>query len=87
MEEAAKETGVGVRRMQQLFKKNLGTTPKSWLQELRLKEAGKLLLESEDRVSDIAYNVGFNTPSHFNRAFKSKEGCSPSEYRAREKKI
>jgi AraC-like DNA-binding protein len=81
MEDSAKETGVGVRRMQQLFKKNLETTPKSWLQELRLKEAAKLLLESEDRVSDIAYNVGFNTPSHFNRAFKSKEGCSPSEYR------
>lgn len=85
MEDSAKETGVGVRRMQQLFKKNLGTTPKSWLQELRLKEAAKLLLESNDRVSDIAYNVGFNTPSHFNRAFKSKEGCSPSEYRSKGK--
>lgn len=52
----------------------------------RIKEAQLLLLDprrSDATVLDVAYSVGFNSKSAFNRAFKSKAGVTPSEFRRR----
>jgi len=49
---------------------------------LQLIEKAKVLLWSTEKsISEIAFNLGFEHPSHFNKLFKSKTGTSPSGYR------
>jgi AraC-like DNA-binding protein len=58
-----------------------GSTPVDLLRNARLEE-GKHLLETTDKtVSEIAYRVGFTTPSYFTTCFKEKYGFSPNEAR------
>lgn len=52
---------------------------KSYLNQLRIHEAKRLITETDLGMGEIAFKVGFNTQSHFNRVFKSIEGHSPSE--------
>jgi AraC-like DNA-binding protein len=47
----------------------------------RIEEAKKALAESSQLIINLAYDVGFNSKSIFNSAFKKAEGCSPSGYR------
>jgi AraC-like DNA-binding protein len=46
-----------------------------------LEKAKNLLLNPNFRISEIAYEVGFQSLTHFNRAFKNVAGESPTEYR------
>jgi AraC-like DNA-binding protein len=47
-----------------------------------VEEAKKLLLNRNRRVSEVAYEVGFQSLTHFNRVFRNVVGESPTEYRA-----
>lgn len=60
------------------FKKSF----KEYLNFVRLEEAKRLLKNTSLNVSEIAYTVGYNNVTHFNRVFKSSEGISPNEFRA-----
>lgn len=51
-----------------------------FIRTLRLKKSIKLLLEGELNVSQIAYEVGFNSPSYYVRSFTKQYGNSPKEY-------
>jgi AraC-like DNA-binding protein len=51
-----------------------------FIRTLRLKRSIKLLLEGELNVSQIAYEVGFNSPSYYVRSFTKQYGNSPKEY-------
>ena len=51
------------------------------IKEIRIKHACKLLSASDQMVSAIGYDCGFNTLSNFNVQFKSVMGCPPLEYR------
>jgi AraC-like DNA-binding protein len=50
---------------------------------LRIEKAKALLLNPNLRISEIAYEVGFQSLTHFNRVFKRILGRSPTEYRLR----
>ena len=50
---------------------------------LRLNRASQLLQHHSGNVSEVAYQVGFASPSHFAHAFKERFGVSPSDYRER----
>lgn len=63
------------------FKKELGCTPHDYLLDYRLRQAKELLVSSARSVEGIAEECGFNSISHFSRAFKGRIGMSPSEYR------
>ena len=67
-----------------LFQSSFGTTLVSYLTELRLSNAQRLLATTRESISDIAMNSGFNSISRFNTVFKEKCGCSPREFRERE---
>ena len=56
-------------------------SPAALIRRLRLERAANAL-DDEDppRIADLAYAVGFRTPSHFSRAFKKHFGCPPSRY-------
>lgn len=62
------------------FRKAFGTTPMAYQQELRLREAQRLLSVSDMSVSEIATNVGFQSVFHFSRLFHKRVGCSPTSY-------
>jgi AraC-like DNA-binding protein len=52
-----------------------------WVNEMRVREAARQLLASEESVLDICLAVGFNTKSTFNKAFRDAFHTTPSEYR------
>lgn len=52
-----------------------------YLNNLRMIEAEKLLIDLEKEITDISQDVGFSNPSNFSRSFKKFTGLSPSEYR------
>ncbi len=64
-----------------LFKQYTGQNFVSYLKEIRLKEACRLLAETDDKIIDIAHGVGYRNEKHFLKIFKSELGISPSEYR------
>jgi AraC-like DNA-binding protein len=63
------------------FKKIIGVNFTEYLSRFRLEKAKNLLLNPNFRISEIAYEVGFQSLTHFNRAFKNVAGESPTEYR------
>jgi two-component system, response regulator YesN len=67
--------------MGQLFKKTYGLYFKDFLLDLRIKEARKLLRQTNMRVYEIAANVGFGSTDYFVTQFEKMEGLTPTEYR------
>jgi AraC-like DNA-binding protein len=67
--------------LRRLFKEHTGRSPGDFLKELRMATAARRLLVSNERISAIAYNVGFEDPNYFARRFKERFGVSPQTYR------
>lgn len=63
------------------FKEHTGKTPGEFIKELRVMVAARRLLVTNDRVSSIAYELGFTNQNYFSRMFKQVFGVSPSQYR------
>jgi AraC-like DNA-binding protein/ligand-binding sensor protein len=63
------------------FKKATGLNFTDYLARMRIERAKELLLNPNARVSEIVFEVGFQSITHFNRIFKRHVGRSPSEYR------
>lgn len=63
------------------FKKATGATFSDYLNELRVNEACHLLLATEDKISKIAHDCGFDSLSYFNRVFLKKMKATPSVFR------
>jgi AraC-like DNA-binding protein/ligand-binding sensor protein len=64
-----------------LFRKVTGTTFTEFLSRTRVEKAKNLLLNPNLRISEIAYAIGFQSLTHFNRVFKTVVGESPTAYR------
>ena len=64
-----------------MFKKATGVNFTAYVSRLRIEKAKNLLLNLNLNVSEIAYEVGFQSLTHFNRVFKKIMGQSPTEYR------
>ena len=64
-----------------LIKKETGHSPKDHINEYVVDLAKNLLLGTEQSISEIAYDLGFNYPHYFTRLFKSKTGQTPVQYR------
>jgi AraC-like DNA-binding protein/ligand-binding sensor protein len=65
-----------------MFKKVTGINFTDYLSRIRVEKSKNLLLNPNLRVSEIAFEVGFQSLTHFNRVFKKILGQSPTEYRA-----
>lgn len=67
--------------LSRLFKRTTGFTFKEYVNTLRIREAEKLLRETNDKIIDISEQVGFANVSHFNRKFKQVTRMSPNEFK------
>ncbi|QYJ02992.1 AraC family transcriptional regulator [Nocardioides panacisoli] len=77
--EMAREAGVGIRRLQQGFRRYAGTTPTHALQEIRLARVhDDLLAGATDTVADAAYRWGFTHLGRFAAAYRAAYGVPPS---------
>lgn len=63
------------------FKKNTGQNFKNYLTDIRMKEAGRLLANTDCKAYEAAEAVGYKNVRQFNENFKGKYGKSPNEYR------
>ncbi len=79
--ELARKVGLSREGLSRLFHGSLGITFSSYLNEIRLEEARRLLAGTSQAVADIAHCCGFQTLSQFNRRFKAATGLSPSQFR------
>lgn len=68
-----------------LFKRATGLTFTDFVNRARVEKAKRLLLRPGARITEIAYDVGFQSLSHFNRSFRRIADESPSEFRLRMK--
>lgn len=66
-----------------LFKKEMGDSFNNMLDEIRIRNAKKLLLETDDKVYEISQQVGYSNIDYFYSKFKRLVGVSPKEYKNR----
>jgi len=64
----------------ELFKSETGTNFIDFLTEIRINTAKDLLENSEIKVKEIGYLIGYENNTYFNRVFKKRVGVTPSEY-------
>jgi AraC family transcriptional regulator len=81
--EVAREACLSPYHFNRLFRDAFGQTPNQYLQRKRLASAKRLLACSEQRVTDICLEVGFESVTSFSALFRRHFGCSPREYRSR----
>jgi AraC-like DNA-binding protein len=82
LESTAATLGSNRSKINDLLKEELGFTFTAYLNKLRLTEAARLLSETEDaNISEIAYSVGYNNVSYFNKLFKTEYQCTPKTFK------
>jgi len=79
--EAAQAVNTSVHYFCKMFKQSTGITFTDYLTRIRIEKAKNLLLNPNRRISEVAYEVGFESLSQFNRSFKRITGRSPTEFR------
>lgn len=70
-----------------LFRKIRSTTgmsPTDFVKSIRLRKAAQLLSQGDMNIVEVAYSVGFNTPSYFTKSFKKMFGVLPTEYHSKQ---
>ncbi|MCC8137722.1 MAG: AraC family transcriptional regulator [Clostridiales bacterium] len=82
LETVADVAGFSKYHFSRIFKECSGYNFYDYLCLLRIKAAENLLMSKEHSITEVALLSGFSSLSTFNRMFKKKKGCTPSEYRA-----
>ena len=82
-EDVAKAMMTNHIRLTKLLKEATGLTFNAYITKIRLDQAARMLLETNDTIEQIYYTCGYRTRSTFNRAFTDAFGCTPKEYRSK----
>lgn len=78
---ASKELSYSPSTLSTLFKNNMGSTFKEYLQRFRIEKAKRLLFSTNMKITTIAQDVGYSDIKFFSKIFKDYEGMTPTEYR------
>ncbi len=81
MSDVAMELNLGDSAFSHFFKKATHRSFSDYLIAMRIDHACKLLIESDDQISRIAFLSGFNNMANFNRQFKEMHQCNPMRFR------
>ena len=73
--------GMSPSAFSRFFKLHTGRNLSDYIIEMRLGYASRMLVDTARSIAEISFQSGFNNLSNFNRIFKKKKGCSPSEFR------
>jgi len=84
--ELAQESNMSTSAFGHFFKKSTNKSFTQFVVDMRLGYASKLLLNSNDSISEIAFKSGFNNIANFNRLFKKNKFITPKQYRQNLKK-
>ena len=85
VEQVGHGSGISTVRVTSILQEKYNKTCKQYLNDIRITAAKQLLKTSDRTIAEIAFAVGYNNISHFNRVFKETVNCSPTEYRENEK--
>jgi len=80
----AKQAGVSLTKLGDLFRDHAHLAPASWLRRVRVRLAVQELLSGKDKVAEIGFGAGFESESVFHRQFLSQMRMTPGAYRALE---
>jgi len=75
-----KELGLSRTHLNRKMKELTGESPATYIRQLRLQKSVQLLKENNLTVSEIAFSVGFSSPSYFSQAFRDYYGITPKEF-------
>lgn len=81
LETLARLTGYSLSHFKAKFRDETGQTPAFYIASLKIEQAKKALLTSDQSVTDIAYSLGWSTGNYFCTVFKKMTGISPLQYR------
>ena len=87
LEEISKVANMTVPAFCRYFKKLSGKTFTQFVNDYRIVQACKLLVEQSLSIADVCFESGFNNFSHFSRLFKKSTGMSPSQYRNQRRQL
>jgi AraC-like DNA-binding protein len=79
--DAATELGMTDSRFSRFFRRATGNSFTDFVNLVRVNRACHLLMQTDRRVTDICYEVGFHNVANFNRRFRDIKGMTPSEFR------
>jgi AraC-like DNA-binding protein len=82
-EEIAERVGLGYTWFRRIFKEYTGISPAQYQIQQRIMRAKELLTTTHLNISEIAYQLNFESSGQFATFFKNKEGITPSEFRER----
>jgi len=80
-DEVARKAGLSTGHLDRLFMRQLGVSPRGYLQKRRLESATALLADAALPIKKVAYDLGFSSPAHFCHWFRQAMGSSPRDYR------
>lgn len=86
IDELAQKTNLSLSSFKREFKKIYNDSPASYIKTKRLERAAELLLISDERITDIAFDCGFNDLTNFTKSFHDKYETTPTNYRSKLKK-
>lgn len=81
VDELAHLCGMSLSSFKRTFRKAFGAAPATYIRQQRMERATKLLRRTEQRVSEVAFDCGFQDLAHFSRTFQKIYGMSPTEWR------
>lgn len=81
VEDLAQKNNLSVSSFKREFKKLYNDSPANYIRTKRLERAAELLLASNERITDIAFDCGFNDLANFTKSFHDRYNVSPSNYR------
>ena len=81
LDELARLCHISTSSFKRKFKETFNDSPKKYIARKKVEKAASLLKSEDSRISDIAYDVGFDSLATFSRNFTATYGKSPSEYR------
>ncbi|MDY2654026.1 MULTISPECIES: response regulator transcription factor [Eisenbergiella] len=85
MEEAAASIAMSYHYFSRRFREYTGYTFPEYINRRRIERAKSYLCDPSVKISDIAYKVGYDSASTFSKAFSKYEGCSPADFRNKQK--
>lgn len=83
LDELARIAHMSRRSFLRVFQSATGTSPLAWRINQRIQRACQMLRHTDKRITEIAFEVGFNDSNYFTRQFRQITGQSPREYRQR----